>query len=243
MDKKPNHFFTAAGAVFFRYRNFLFPVVFILILIFSKPGLFLGNLQWDEVWVFLGALVALSGQVFRLLVIGYAYIKRGGKGGKVYADDLVIRGFYAHTRNPMYFGNMLIVVGLCMMYGSWFAYFFVIPFFCFVYLSIVVTEEQYLKERFGPAYDDYTKRVNRFLPNFHGLKKSLEEFHYDWKKALRKDYGNVYVTVFLIILCSTWKNYSFLGISALYFGAAAFSCLVLFYCIIRYLKLNGYMVS
>ena len=242
-DQTKNNFLLKTGALFFRYRNFLFPSLLILTFLVSRPGFFLNDLSKDQIWVFAGILIALAGEAFRLAVIGYAYIKRGGLKGKVYADHLVIKGFYAHTRNPMYFGNMLIVIGLCMIYGSPFAYLGVIPFFSFVYLSIVVTEENYLRGRFGAEYDAYTKRVNRFWPNFYGIQKSLEEFRYDWKKALRKDYGNVFVTVFFIILCRTWKDYLLLGAFALRFGVLALFCLTLFYFIIRYLKLNGHMVS
>jgi protein-S-isoprenylcysteine O-methyltransferase Ste14 len=231
-------FLISSGAMFFRYRNSLFPILFILGVIISRPAFFLGNQDLDQIWTALGAIIALFGQLFRLMVIGYAYIKRGGKGGKVYADDLVIRGFYAHTRNPMYFGNLLITLGLCMSYGSFFAYAVVLPLLTFAYISIILTEEDYLRKKFGKTYEDYTKNVNRLIPNFHGLKESLSEFKYDWKKALRKDYGNVFVTVFFIIVSSTWKNYYVLGPAALRLGFIAILCLATFYFIIRFLKLS-----
>jgi len=137
------------------------------------------------------------------MVIGFAYIKRGGKDGKVYADKLVIEGFYAHVRNPMYVGNILIVLGLGLTYGSWLAYAVLFPFFGFAYYAITVAEEDFLKRKFGADYDAYCAKVNRFIPDFRGIRKSLEGFRYDWRKALRKDYGTF--SVMLLGCFGAWQ--------------------------------------
>lgn len=182
-------FLLKSGAIFFRFRNFLFPIFIIILLVFTRPALFLGRKNIDSVIVVAGFLIALAGALFRLFVIGFAYIKRGGKEGRVYADNLVTEGIYAHVRNPMYIGNFFIIVGISLIYGSPWVYIFVIPFFSYVYLSIVVAEENYLLKHFGPSYEAYCKQVNRFIPNFSGLKDTLKQLSYDWMKALRKDYG------------------------------------------------------
>lgn len=234
------------GNFIFRYRNSLFPLVFVILFLVSKPTLFLGNEILDFLLVEAGVLMVAAGVSFRLLVIGYAYIKRGGKEGRVFADRLVIRGFYAHTRNPMYIGNMLVVSGLSLVYGSWGSTLFAIPFFCFSYLSIVVAEETYLKSQFGTEYDDYMKRVNRFWPNFHGLKESLKEFRYDWKRALRKDYGTTFGAIVLLLLTLTWKHYEAFGVrikAKAFLLNPLFILLVIFYVIARYLKKSGRLAS
>lgn len=237
----------ASGAFFFRFRNALFPMVFVFLFLFTRPALFLGNASLDQLVTVFGGLIAVSGQLFRLAVIGFAYIKRGGKDGKVYADTLVIQGFYAHTRNPMYVGNFLIMLGLGVIYGSPWIYFFVIPFFSFVYLSIVTAEERYLKSKFGAAYDDYAKRVNRFIPNFRGLRQSLSGFRYDWKRALRKDYGTVFGTFAGIMLILMWKTFYLYGFQVKKVELAQLALLlipvILFYAFVRYLKLSKRLVS
>lgn len=195
----------ASGNLFFRVRDALFPAIFVLLFLFTRPAFFLGNEFYDRVVVWAGLATALAGQCLRLAVIGFAYIKRGGKEGKVYADDLVIEGFYAHTRNPMYVANYLMTVGLGLMYGSPWVYFFVIPFFTYVYLSIVVAEENFLRGKFGPAYDEYCRKVNRFVPDFRGLRQSLEKFNYDWKKVIRKEYGTFFGLVFALNFIPLWK--------------------------------------
>jgi protein-S-isoprenylcysteine O-methyltransferase Ste14 len=184
-----NPFFLRSGNFFFRFRRFLFPAFALAVLLLTRPEYFLGRPDLDAVVVPLAIACALLGGLFRLLVIGFAYIKRGGKDNRVYADDLVTEGFYAHVRNPMYIGNFLIVVGLGTIYGSRWIYFVLIPFFAYAYFSIVVAEEDYLRKKFGATYDAYEKRVNRFFPDFRGIRKSLRDFRYDWRKALRKDYS------------------------------------------------------
>ena len=178
-----------SGALFFRFRRYLFPVFVVILFFFTRPALFLGSRNLDFLIVMIGWIVALAGLGFRLFVIGFAYIKRGGKDGKVYAENLVVEGLYAHVRNPMYIGNFLIVVGLGLIHGSLWVYIFLIPFFAFAYLSIVVAEEEFLRNRFGAAFDAYCTKVNRFIPNFSGIDQTLSAFTYDWKKALRKEYG------------------------------------------------------
>lgn len=245
--KVPNPVLLNSGNFFFKFRNFIFPAVFISLFLFTRPALFLNDPELDRLIVLLGVAIAFAGQIFRFTVIGFAYIKRGGKEGKVYADDLVIQGFYAHVRNPMYVGNFLITVGIGIVYGSPWIYFVVIPFFTFVYLSIVTAEENYLRQKFGAQYEHYENTVNRFIPNFQGIQDTLKDFKYDWKKALRKEYGTVFGTMAGILLILIWKYYVVFGWEAGKVTIVNFALLlipaILFYTVVRYLKLTKRLQS
>ena len=240
VDRSPLlRFMLTSGNFFFRVRNGLFPLIFLVLLLFTKPGLFLGNPILDRIVIAIGMATALAGECVRLAVIGFAYIRRGGKDGRIYARKLVVRGFYAHCRNPMYVGNFLITVGMSLIYGSLWVYVLVMPFFVFVYLSIVMAEEEYLFKQFGREYEEYTMRVNRFVPNFHGIHQSLAEFRFDWKKALRKDYGTIFGLLSGMIFLNLWKTYHFHGREARREEILLLLLLipvVLFYGIVRYLK-------
>jgi protein-S-isoprenylcysteine O-methyltransferase Ste14 len=240
-------FILACGNFFFRFRNALFPLVFVILPFFTRPSLFLGSEALDRVVVILGILIALAGQSLRLLVIGYVYVKRGGKKRRIFAERLVKEGFYAHTRNPMYVGNFLITVGVGMIYGSPWIYFFVIPFFSFVYLSIVMAEETFLRDKFDKEYEDYAKRVNRFLPDLRGIKNSLKGFHYDWKRALRKDYGTIFGTLLGIVIVNAWKAYYLYGFQARKVEIITLALLLiplgLLYALVRFLKLSDRLIS
>ena len=235
------------GSLFFRFRNFLFPVLVIVLFLFIKPSYFLGSKSLDKIMVVLGIAVALAGQAIRFLVIGFAYIKRGGKDGKVFADHLVTEGLYNHVRNPMYVGNFFILSGLGMIYGSPWGYFFIIPFFGFVYLAIVVTEENYLRSHFGSKYEEYCKRVNRFLPNLCGIRETLGRLHYDRRKAIRKDFGTFLGVLLGCHAMLLWKRYYFYTFpsskSDIAISELIFILIVICYVSILYLKKTGRLKS
>jgi protein-S-isoprenylcysteine O-methyltransferase Ste14 len=130
----------ASGRFFFRFRNALFPVVLLAVVILAQPAELLGNPALDRFATALGLLIALAGEAFRMIVIGYAYIRRGGRNKEVFANELVTRGFYAHTRNPMYVGNFMVVVGFALLFGSAGVIALVVPFFAWVYLAITSTQ-------------------------------------------------------------------------------------------------------
>ena len=236
-------FLIKSGDFFFKLRNALFPLFIVSLLFFTKPGLFLNNEILDRFAIVAGFIIALLGVVFRCIVIGFAYIKRGGRDGKVYADDLVTKGFYNHVRNPMYIGNFLILAGLGVIYGSIYIYMAVIPLFAFIYLSIVVTEENYLRGHFGKEYEEYCQRIPRFIPNFNGLKVSLKEFHYDWRKTIRKDYGTFFGTIVGCYAILLWKKHILYGFpnnkNELINPAIVFSLIAVGYIITRYFKKTG----
>ena len=65
-----------------------------------------------------GVLIILSGLGLRAVVIGLAYIKRGGVNKMIHADTLVTNGLFAHCRNPLYAGNLLVVAGLLVIFNN-----------------------------------------------------------------------------------------------------------------------------
>jgi len=230
----------ASGTFFFRFRNALFPVVLLALVLLARPAQWFGNLFLDQWLTGLGLLCTVSGEAFRMLVIGYAYIRRGGKNKQVHANELVTRGFYAHTRNPMYVGNYLIVVGFALLFGSGWVVALIAPLFAWIYLAITTAEEAYLAEKFGTAYAEYTARVNRFIPDFRGLKVSLAEFEYDWRRSLVKEYNTLCFTLGIALGLLAWKLvyvYGYAGhetVVRLLVGALV--PLAVFYGTVRYLK-------
>lgn len=190
----------ACGNFFFRYRNAVFPAVLLALLLALPPVAPRGSVRLDAWMDALGVLVALAGQVLRAAVIGYAYIKRGGKHGRVYAATLVTEGFFAHSRNPLYLGNLLVLAGLFLIHNNPWVYLLGGGFFLFAYRSIVAAEEAYLRAAFGEAHADYCRRVPRWLPDFRGLGLSLQGFRFDWHRVVVKEYGTTYAWVACVLL-------------------------------------------
>ncbi len=76
---------------------------------------------------------------------------------------LVISGIYRYTRNPMYLGMLLILLGWAF-YLSNVAVLFMLPIFI-MYMSRfqIVPEERFMRQKFGDEYQAYTIEVRRWL--------------------------------------------------------------------------------
>jgi len=201
----------AAGNFFFRYRNTLFPLIFLCGAATLRPGIILGSLVLDRFLIYTGVGIAILGQAVRLVTIGFEYIHRGGKNGQVHARDLVRGGVYGITRNPMYVGNVLIATGMTMLFGSHLGYVLLIPLFVFVYQAIVAAEEAYLSDKFGHEYDEYCFAVNRFLPSMNRIPQAFSEMRFDWRHALRRDIGTVSGLTIGLIFVPVWRTYFLYG--------------------------------
>jgi protein-S-isoprenylcysteine O-methyltransferase Ste14 len=232
-----------AGHLFFKHRDWIFPAVFLALVAASRPRLPFGSAAWDAGLNALGVAVALAGQMLRAAVIGYAYIRRGGKNRKIHADVLVAEGFFAHCRNPLYAGNLLALTGFTLIHNSPLCYLAGLPFFAFAYLSIVVAEEDHLRRRFGDAYVDYCRRVNRFLPSFAGLGRTLEGMRFDWRRLIRKEYGATFAGLSAVVALVVWDSYRLYGAAeargTLLAAALVWLPLVAAYGVARSLKKSG----
>jgi protein-S-isoprenylcysteine O-methyltransferase Ste14 len=193
------------GRFLFKYRNLLFPVV-VLALAFTAPwktspankdALLYSGLA--------GGFLILLGQILRMAVIGYVYIIRGGKNKQIYAEALVTTGFFAHSRNPLYLGNLISATGLLVLLGSLPQFLIGMGFFLLAYISIVRAEELYLTEKFGEEYRQYMQRVPRFWLRLSGLRASLQGMQFDWRKVLRKEYSTTFGLAIAALLIMTWR--------------------------------------
>jgi protein-S-isoprenylcysteine O-methyltransferase Ste14 len=106
-------------------------------------------------WMFLGIGLVLV--VPGLLLRGYAsgYVKKNA--------ELTVTGPYAHTRNPLYLGSMLIAAGFAVAARNvWIAGALIVLFLA-IYIPVIRGEEEYLRSVF-PGFDAYAARVPRLIP-------------------------------------------------------------------------------
>jgi protein-S-isoprenylcysteine O-methyltransferase Ste14 len=174
--------FIAYGHFLFRTRNWFFPLVLVPIFLLTQP-------VPDPRMHVLGVLVSIAGLAFRALVIGLAYIKRGGIGKRIAAPVLVTEGMFAHVRNPLYLGNLLIAAGLLIVHNDPWSYLLGGGFVLLSYASIVAAEEEFLRGRFGAQYEAYCARVPRWLPDLRHFRRTLAGMRFDGRRVLAKDYG------------------------------------------------------
>lgn len=211
LELPPRTLNIAVGDFLFKWRDMVFPLIFIPMAAFIRPVLFMGDERADWALDAFGLLVGLSGQLIRAIVIGLAYIKRGGKDKKIFANTLVVQGVFAHCRNPLYVGNFLMIVGLAILHNSPWMYLVVIPIFAWAYWCIVMAEERFLCGKFGPEYQAYCRTVNRFIPSLKGLRTTLGSMEFDWARLVRKEYGTTFTWLTGSLLLIGWEAASNFG--------------------------------
>lgn len=112
-------------------------------------------------------------QFLPLLIWGYLqyrltgeYRRRQRAGPPGYAnlpDRLLQTGPYAYTRNPMYLGHLIFLLGLALSFRSivgWLLLLATLPW----YQWRVLRDEARLREKFGREYEEYVRRVKRWIP-------------------------------------------------------------------------------
>ena len=118
---------------------------------FAAVFLWLARPSWESMaW---SLLLVMPGVWLR----GYAagYVKKNA--------ELTVTGPYAHTRNPLYLGSMMIAFGFAAAAGSWWILLALAGLFLAIYMPTILSEEEYLRGKFS-GFDGYAAKVPRLLP-------------------------------------------------------------------------------
>jgi protein-S-isoprenylcysteine O-methyltransferase Ste14 len=124
----------------------------------------IGILDWGSLgldqpgWKVAGGALILSGSTLALWAVRILTIRTSlGLSG-----TLTLDGPYRYTRNPQYVGDIVLTLGYVLLSNSWMAlaagllgsaWFVLAPF----------TEEPWLRERYGAAYERYMAQIPRFI--------------------------------------------------------------------------------
>jgi len=79
---------------------------------------------------------------------------------------LVVSGLYRYTRNPMYVGIVLLLIGEALVFRSIALGIYSAVFWLLFHLRVIFYEEPKLRELFGREYLDYCAEVKRWMPRF-----------------------------------------------------------------------------
>lgn len=156
----------------------------------------------------LGFMVVACGEFLRLWGVAIA-------GSETRTTDtvggtfLITTGPFAHVRNPLYLGNILMYFGVGVMSNAlmpWlplaaFLYFF------FQYSLIVSLEEEYLIRTFTGDFAKYCESVPRFLPTFRTYRAGVhEQPALDWKRGIRSELRTLQaIGLMVVVLGVLWQ--------------------------------------
>jgi protein-S-isoprenylcysteine O-methyltransferase Ste14 len=200
------HEFENSGNWLFRRRSWL-PVFMIVA---GIVVMYLGNRQAlffdlrDEM-IFLG--VSIFGELIRIMTVGFAPKNTSGRNtvtGQI-AEDLNMTGLYSLVRHPLYVGNFFMWLGpVLFLRSAWFGILFCLVYWLY-YERIMFAEEQFLRRKFGDAYDKWSQTVGAFIPfPFRYIAPSLP---FSLRNVLKREYNSL-VNIFLIFaILDIFRNF------------------------------------
>lgn len=117
------------------------------------------NTPWTWIFRTVGAILIIAGIVIWLIS---AFCS--GMDESIAENKLKTDGIYALTRNPMYNGWWLMISGITLMWGN--AFMLILPFVNRLIMTVILinTEEKWLSDLYGDEYNEYKRKVKRFIP-------------------------------------------------------------------------------
>ncbi len=111
----------------------------------------------------IGILPILAG-----LAIGFSSARRFRKRGTGVipfspATTVVTDGAYRFTRNPMYLGLTLALIGAALLFGSVSPLLTIPVFIIWITIRYILAEEEFMAESVGQPYLDYKQKVRRWI--------------------------------------------------------------------------------
>lgn len=129
----------------------------------NSPGARIASQQW----CYLGVVpLALGIAIYLRCAWDFAVIGLGTPAPIDPPRALVEKNLYRFVRNPMYFGVLCVITGQGVLFASRPVFFYFAILWIFFHLFVMLYEEPALRRHFGAQYDDYCRRVPRWLPRF-----------------------------------------------------------------------------
>ena len=173
---------SSAGTFFVRWRVRLGYPLTIVVLIFARP---------QPRSILYGAAVGTLGLAIRAWAAGYLHKQ----------DVLTVTGPYAYTRNPLYLGSSILVLGAGIAARSWISALILGAYFAIFYSIVMRKEEDELRLRHGAEFDRYAASVSQFFPRLSparlqsagkgGFSVTQYKKNHEWQAAVG----------FLLLLC------------------------------------------
>lgn len=187
--------FRKQGNWLFRWRSYLPLIMIVMVLLgmsyFEYPG---HSEKWDDLWEIACLFISFSGVGIRFLTIGYTPEGTSGTNTrKQIADVLNTTGMYSTVRHPLYLGNFIIWFGLSAFFHLWWFSLIIILIFWLYYERIMFAEEEFLREKFGDSYSDWSEKTPAFLPDIR--KWCCSDMTFSFRKAIKNEYKSFFAVI------------------------------------------------
>ena len=182
------------GGWLFRWRSFLPVLIFpaALYVAFTDGDSFSFN---NPRWFSLCFLVSLFGLIIRIFTI--AYVPKGTSGRNTSEGQVALTlnstGMYGYMRHPLYTGNFFMWLGIAMFTGD-FVFTVAVSLSFWVYYTLVaMTEERYLRNKFGQDYLNWASGTPAFFPlTFRWRSPGV---FFSLRNVLKREYNGAYAMI------------------------------------------------
>jgi protein-S-isoprenylcysteine O-methyltransferase Ste14 len=167
--------------IIIKYRSTVGIVCLTMAMYLAKP---------DAKSITIGFFFMIAGTFFRTWSAGY--INKD--------NELATQGPYALTRNPLYFGNFLLGLGIAIASNHLYIYILFLIFYLSFFPFLMIIEHKRLKKKFGEDYEKWAKKSNSFFPKIKRInKKNFNISFYMKNKEYRVLYFSLFIIAVLII--------------------------------------------
>jgi protein-S-isoprenylcysteine O-methyltransferase Ste14 len=232
------------GKIFFRWRSYtpllLIPLFWLERKCFYYPE---GLHSCDLAYEFACFAVAVAGLGVRIKTIGH--VAKGTSGRNTVRQEAVrlnTTGMYSVVRNPLYLGNYLILLGTTLMAQSWELVVINSFFFGLAYLPIIMCEEEFLLDRFGPEYRAYAASTPCFIPRLRLWRPP--DMPFNMQMVLYREHDTWMSTVTAFVFLEHLRDYVIMGHLTFDYLWDTLGVLVLLsWCVLKTLKSTGFLVE
>ena len=119
----------------------------------------------------------MAGLGARVLAAGFA--GRHTRSSKIEGSRLATAGPYAHVRNPIYLGSVILGIGMVFLIGDRRLLLPCTLTFLALYFGMIPAEEEFLSQKFQDQYAVYCRNVPRLIPRITGWPEAGKT-PFDW---------------------------------------------------------------
>jgi protein-S-isoprenylcysteine O-methyltransferase Ste14 len=164
-----------------RYRSFIGVLCLIAILLLATPNV------WS---IFSGFFLMMAGMFFRAWSSGYINKDK----------ELATEGPYSLTRNPLYFGSLILGSGIAVASNNMITYLIFIVYYFTFFSFLIAIERKRMRQRFGKQYESWARKANLFFPKIKKIEKfNFNIAYYMKNREYRVLFFSLFITAVLIV--------------------------------------------
>jgi len=155
------NFFSNKLPKFYTYYRLVYNGIAILGLLVLMPNSLLTISTASH--VIIGACITCIGLFFLIQAFRVFNLREFLGFSPEKSTELVVTGMFRYVRHPLYFGTLIFIAGIYLIFPSHTMLGVLILSYTYILIGSKL-EERKLRNHFGQAYEDYAKKVKALIP-------------------------------------------------------------------------------